>query len=98
MGDQWYSNKDLFEMVSSMKDDFQELRAEMRETRNAIKKYNGLREELGETRKELFRMKDKVEEMEAVEKGKDKFGEAVRDWGGWIFALISLIILLINNL
>ncbi|QGH34622.1 hypothetical protein GI584_11520 [Gracilibacillus salitolerans] len=53
---QWYTNKDLFELINNMSSDFHDLRSEMKETRNIIKKYNGLREELGI-------VKDKVEKM-----------------------------------
>jgi len=88
--EQWYSNKELFEQMLSMKDDIQSLRAEMRETREIIRRYNGLREE-------LYKVKDKVEEMEAKSQGKNAVFEAIRNWGGWLFALITLIILLINQ-
>lgn len=90
MGDQWYSNKELFEQINA-------LRYEMQETRNIIKKYNGLREELGETRKELIKVKDEVEGMKSRNSGKNAVFEAIRNWGGWLFALVTLIILLVNQ-
>lgn len=40
--EQWYSNKELFEQMLSMKDDIQSLRAEMRETREIIRLYTGI--------------------------------------------------------
>lgn len=82
--EQWYSNKDLFEQIN-------ELRDEMRETRNLIKQYNGLREKV-ET------VEDKVEKMEATSKGKNSVFEAIRNWGGWLFALITLLVLLSKTL
>ena len=88
--EQWYSNKELFEQMLSMKEDIQSLRAEMRETREIIRRYNGLREE-------LFKVKDEVEEMKAKTEGRNSVFEAIRNWGGWLFALITLIILLINQ-
>jgi len=81
--EQWYTNKELFEQINA-------LRYEMQETRNIIKKYNGLREELG-------KIKEEVEEMKARTEGKLSVLEAIRNWGGWLFALITLIILLKNN-
>jgi len=81
--EQWYTNKELFEQINA-------LRYEMQETRNIIKKYNGLREELG-------KIKDDVEEMKARTEGKLSVLEAIRNWGGWLFALITLLVLLRNN-
>lgn len=86
---EWYTNKDLFELFGSMQQDFHALRSEMRETRSLMKQYNGLREEIGI-------VKEKVEQMEAEKQGRLSVGEAVRNWGGWIFALITLIVLLIK--
>jgi hypothetical protein len=91
LGDQWYSNKELFEQMLSMKEDIQSLRTEMRETREIIRRYNGLREE-------LYKVKDKVEDIEARSQGKNAVLEAIRNWGGWLFALITLIVLLINQI
>jgi len=80
---QWYTNKELFEQINA-------LRYEMQETRNIIKKYNGLREEIG-------KIKDEVEEMKARTEGKLSVLEAIRNWGGWFFALITLLVLIRNN-
>ena len=73
----------------SMKDDIQSLRAEMRETREIIRRYNGLREE-------LYKVKDKVEEMEAKSQGKNAVFEAIRNWGGWIVAILTFLINLLR--
>jgi len=81
--EQWYTNKELFEQINA-------LRMEMQETRNVIRKYNGLREEIGI-------MKEKITKMEAMQQGKSKVGEAIRNWGGWLFAFITLVVLLINQ-
>jgi hypothetical protein len=88
--EQWYTNKDLHAQINSLAGDFRDLRYEMRETRNVIKKYNGLREELGE-------VKEKVERIEATTEGKKSFAEAIRLWGGWLFALITLVILFFDK-
>ncbi|GGJ77024.1 beta-ketoacyl-[acyl-carrier-protein] synthase family protein [Virgibacillus salexigens] len=81
---QWYTNKELFEQISNIKNDFQSLSVEMRETRETIKKYNGLREEVETLRHEI-----KI--MEALEKGKSKLLKNVREWGGWIVAILMLL-------
>lgn len=91
MGDeQWYSNKELFEQLNAVQKDFHDLRFEMRQTRDVIKKYNGLREELGV-------MKEKIYRMESRAQGQYSVGEAIRNWGGWLFALITLIVLFSRN-
>jgi hypothetical protein len=40
---QWYTNKDLFEMFNNIKNDIQKLSLEMKETKILIRDYNGLR-------------------------------------------------------
>lgn len=85
--EQWYTNKELYEQLNAMQGDFKDLRFEMRETRNTIKKYNGLREELGNVQKELRDMKSKSA-------GRKSVGDGIQKWGGWIFGLISIIVLI----
>lgn len=84
MGDrdkgQWYTNKDLFELIN-------ELQIEMRETREAIKKYNGLYDKVATVKKQ-------VDHIESITEGRNKFKEAIRLWGGWLFGLVTLVILI----
>lgn len=99
---QWYTNKDLFELITGVQKDFSDLRTEMRETRYMIQKYNGLREELSEVKrdlgKELNEVKGEVKEIKSIQKGKSVVSKGIKDWGGWVFALISLLILLSKSL
>lgn len=44
----WYSNKDLFEMIDGFKNDVSELRVELKETKTLIRDYNDLRKTLSE--------------------------------------------------
>ncbi|GAA0422882.1 hypothetical protein GT022_17650 [Agaribacter marinus] len=90
MSEQWYTNKELFEQISSIQGDFKDLRSEMQETRKIIRKYNGLREELGV-------IKEKVDRMEAESEGKESVSEAVRLWSGWLFGLLTLAVLIIQQ-
>jgi len=46
---EWYDNKAIFEMLQDFKEDVQELRREMAETRAIIRNYNGLREKVEDT-------------------------------------------------
>lgn len=83
-GKEWYSNKELFELISTLKND-------LLETRNIIKKYNGLR-------KKIEIVENKVNHIENMQEAKSGFGQTVRSWGGWIFSLITLLILLMEKL
>lgn len=80
---QWYSNKDLFEQIN-------ELKIEMRETRQMIKKYNGLYSKVDNIER-------KVTEIESQQLGKMKLQENIIAWGGWIFSLITLLILMYST-
>lgn len=77
---QWYTNKDLFELIG-------ELQKDMQETRTTIRKYNGLYKKLAE-------VKTTVDDMQAQQKGRQSVGSAIRNWGGWIFGLASFLVLL----
>jgi predicted metal-dependent phosphotriesterase family hydrolase len=47
--DEWYDNKQLYEMLQDVKSDIAVMRKEMAETRMLIRDYNGLREKVDET-------------------------------------------------
>lgn len=87
----WYSMKDLFEQINALKDDvqelrgeFKELRTEMKVTRDTIKKYNGLRQEMYEIQLQIKSMQEEKSTKAAVSR-------AIREWGGWIIAILSLV-------
>lgn len=92
----WYSNKELFEQILAMKNDMQRLSAELTRTTETIKKYNGLREEIGELRKEIVEIQKREAERQAKELERHSVGKAVRDWGGWIIALIMFVLNIIK--
>jgi len=81
---QWYSNKDLFEMIQRLHD-------ELSETREIIRKYNGLRQDLGETLKLSAENEKKISEISNTSQGKYELAETIRKWGGWLVAIASLI-------
>ena len=51
--DNWYSNKELFEMMEGFKREVTDLRIEMRETKTLIRDYNGLRKNINDTNKKM---------------------------------------------
>ena len=76
--EQWYSNKEIFEMV-------QELRDELKTTREIVKKYNGIREDLNWCVKRLQSHKTAKEVRYTLIEG-------VREWGGWVVAVGILLL------
>lgn len=45
----WYDNKQLYEMLRSVQQDMANMRKEMAETRTLIRDYNDLRQKVGDT-------------------------------------------------
>jgi len=76
----WYGNKELFEMIQDLKEDLQE-------TRTVVQRYNGLRRDLADVMERLTKMEQK-------RLGQTETLEAIRKWGGWIIALITLFLYL----
>lgn len=80
---EWFSNKDLYEMVQSLKVDMADVSKELQETRKIVSRYNGLRQQLDECSR-------KIVEMESKAAGRSSVGQAIREWGGWLVGMISL--------
>ena len=76
----WYSNKELFEMLEELKKDITSLRIEMNETKTLIRDYNSLRESINNTNKKIGELERKVET------GIDNRKEYI----GYIIAAISI--------
>ncbi len=91
MAEKGYSNKELHKLIMKISRDFTELRTEMKQTRETLRKYNGLREEIGKLQKKIIF-------IEASGIGKSSILEIIRNWGGWLFALITLIVLLYKTI
>lgn len=82
-GKEWYSNKELFEQLTAFKSEFQDLRAEMRETRTIIKRYNGLREK-------IEHVEEKIGTLQAKAKGRSSVWSDIRVWGSLMLAFVSV--------
>jgi hypothetical protein len=80
---EWYSNRDLFEMIQHLQGEIISLRSDLRATQEAIRRYNNLRADL-----EGVIMRVHAIEQQAV--GRASVGRAVREWGGWIIALVGI--------
>lgn len=80
--EQWYTNKDLYEMVVGLKDDLQE-------TRLLIQEYNGLRKRLDVCDATLA-------DLVSQAKGRATVASGIRSWGGWIVGIVSLLITIVK--
>lgn len=86
--EQWYSNKDLFEMLETFKKEVTGLRMDMNETKTLIRDYNGLRQSIND-------VTAKVEALQGiVKKSEDNRTEYI----GYIIAVISIVFLFLNYL
>ena len=77
--EQWYTNRDLFEKLH-------ELRDELRETRESIRKYNGLWPRLEDIDTRLAC----IESVEAADK---RMWEKITSRGGWIIGALSFLVM-----
>lgn len=75
--EEWYSNKELYEM-------FQSLKEELKLTIEAVKRYNGIRNDLNNVMGRLLAI-----EQQAI--GRYTVGKALREWGGWVVAILSCL-------
>jgi len=85
--EQWFDNKDLFLMLQELKSNMQTMSQELKQTRDIVAKYNGLRQKIEDCSDEIEAIKNKAAGQSAVGKG-------IREWGGWIFGFISLAVAL----
>ena len=95
---QWYTNKDLYEMIATLK-------VELATTLRVIREYNGLREQITTQAKRTAAIEDGLSDVQLhisgcqnYAKGKSAVGQAIRDWGGWIVAIVVLAVNILNYL
>ena len=82
----WYSNKELFEMIDEFKADVIDLRLEMKETKTLIRDYNGLRKNINDNNKKVGELERKIET--SIDNRKEYIG--------YIIAAISTLFLILN--
>lgn len=84
----WYSNKELFEMMEGLKTDMVGLKLEMKETRTLIRDYNELRRDINDVSKRIM----------VIEKKLDTHTDNRKEYIGYIVAAISILFLILNYL
>ena len=89
---QWYTNKDLYEMISTLK-------GELSNTIRVIREYNGLREQINLQAKRMGAIEDGLSNIQlhisgcqSYNKGKHAIGQNIKDWGGWVVAIVAVIV------
>lgn len=75
--EQWYTNKELYEMINDLK-------VELLETRKVVKEYNELRRDLGGCIQ-------RIAAIEQRGAGKKTVEDAFLRWGGWLVGLGGLV-------
>lgn len=75
--EQWYSNKELFEMINGLKTD-------LSETRRVVSEYNNLRRSLNDCIQRVINI-----EQQGV--GKKSVEKAILSWTPWIISIVSII-------
>lgn len=73
--EQWYSNKELFEMINGLK-------ADLSETRRVVKEYNDLRRSLNDCIR-------RVAEIEQRGVGRQSVEQAILRWTPWVITIAS---------
>ncbi len=68
----WYSNRDLYEMLNPMRSEINAVMQELKQTQEIIKRYNDLH--------------NRVLTLEEREVTRDVTLKKVRDWSGWFLA------------
>lgn len=81
-GDPWYTNRDLFEMINSLK-------SEINQTTSLLRQYNGLGGRMDRLEQALLQMVKTQEDCMTRQSERVTIGKAVREWGGWIIAVVG---------
>ena len=93
-------NEKLYNMIDKLTSKITDVTIELKETRVEMKKYNGLKIDILENSQNIKVLTgsakflaDKINKIEFSAETKNKIADGIRNWGGWIFAILSLILL-----
>ena len=78
--EQWYTNKEIYEMV-------QNLTLDLRDTRADLKAYNELKNDVAWCMDQIKFISNQARSSAGVTMGESNIWEGIRIWGGWILAL-----------
>lgn len=98
----WYSNKDLFDMISSIKTGQQSLTSQIKNLVESIKdqnnRHNNLEGELRVLREKVVNLEDKVANKEIESEAKQGFVAKIKANASWILAFVLSVLLLIERI
>ena len=80
----WYDNKELFEMILSLK-------SELKETREIVKRYNNLYEKQKRQEGDLLLLQQEIREKENKREGQIHTWELIRGWTPWVITVFALL-------
>lgn len=86
MEQDWYNNKELYEMIDAFKKEVIALNVEMKETKVLIRDYNGLREVVNKINRKIANVE---REMETYRNNK-------KEYIGYFIAAISILFYFLN--
>lgn len=96
MADEFYTNREIYEMLLAEKDERVKLSEELKLTRQYIEQYNGLRKEIQNHSLQIKDLQEARISLEQTAKGKHSVGQGVLNWGGLAFGLVATGILIIQ--
>lgn len=91
----WYSNKELYEMMVDLSKGLEQTNKELEKTQVLIRDYNGLREEVGECRRENQELKAEMQAIRSETQGKEKAERFAWDKLGYIIGLAGVIVAIV---
>ncbi|SDZ19642.1 hypothetical protein [Tindallia californiensis] len=102
----WYNNKELFEQMQELRKDFIDTKIAIKEFNTKFERYNGLWERISKLEGQPCQQKDEINHLHKLAKGiltewndfksqrstKEKLGDDLIKWSGWIIGAIGGII------
>ena len=95
MANNHFTNK---EIIQNLMEQMEKLDCRLKETEEIINKYNGLRKKIHSTEDRVGKLQEKFNKRVSADKGKSVFLSSIRVWGGWIVAILSLLVYIIDLL
>jgi hypothetical protein len=86
--DWYYTGKEIADMFLGMKEDINQLRLEMRETKTLIRDYNGLR-------KRLDKCEERLDRSEGMDSGEDSTVHFLWEKASYIFGLAGVVVAIV---
>ena len=87
----WYNNKELYEMIENLKQQFTEFNDNFHKYNGLLDKHTKLQKKLKEQREEIDSVKRKQEKKEAREEGEEDTNSLWKDNIAWIIGVLGFL-------